>query len=115
MTGKCEACKSKKLLGKPLQPKLAVSEPGDIYEQEADRVAEQVMRMPETVMSRQSFRVGRPSVQCRATSDGTGVVEAPPSVHDVLNSPGRPLDSAMRAFFEPRFGHDFSWVRVHAR
>jgi microcompartment protein CcmL/EutN len=30
-----------------LQPKLTVSEPGDPYEQEADRVAEQVMRMPE--------------------------------------------------------------------
>ncbi|MEX0268913.1 hypothetical protein AB3R30_07215 [Leptolyngbyaceae cyanobacterium UHCC 1019] len=29
-----------------LQPKLTVSEPGDIYEQEADRVAEQVMKMP---------------------------------------------------------------------
>jgi hypothetical protein len=31
-----------------LQPKLTVSEPGDPYEQEADRVAEQVMRMPES-------------------------------------------------------------------
>ena len=31
-----------------LQTKLKVNEPGDIYEQEADRVAEQVMRMPES-------------------------------------------------------------------
>ena len=30
-----------------LQTKLTVNEPGDQYEQEADRVAEQVMRMPE--------------------------------------------------------------------
>lgn len=37
----------------------------------------------------------------------------PPIVHEVLNSPGRPLDSPARAFFEPRFGHDFSGVRVH--
>jgi hypothetical protein len=28
-----------------LQTKLRVNEPGDIYEQEADRVADQVMRM----------------------------------------------------------------------
>src|SRR5437660_938345 len=37
----------------------------------------------------------------------------PPIVHDVLNAPGQPLDAATRAFFEPRFGHDFSRVRVH--
>src|SRR5262249_24296519 len=38
--------------------------------------------------------------------------EVPPSVHDVLRSPGHPLDAAPRAFFEPRFGHEFSQVRV---
>jgi hypothetical protein len=38
---------------------------------------------------------------------------APPIVHDVLRSAGQPLDTAMRSFFEPRFGHDFSRVRVH--
>jgi len=39
--------------------------------------------------------------------------EAPPIVHEVLRSPGRPLDASARAFMEPRFGHDFSHVRVH--
>jgi hypothetical protein len=38
----------------------------------------------------------------------------PPIVHDVVRSAGRPLDPASRAFFEPRFQHDFSRVRVHA-
>jgi outer membrane protein OmpA-like peptidoglycan-associated protein len=38
----------------------------------------------------------------------------PPIVHDVLQSPGQPLDAAMRAEMEPRFHHDFSRVRVHA-
>jgi len=38
----------------------------------------------------------------------------PPVVHDVLRSPGRPLDSASRAFFEPRFGHSFGRVPVHS-
>jgi hypothetical protein len=37
----------------------------------------------------------------------------PDSVREVLSSTGSPLDSPTRAFFEPRFGHDFSRVRVH--
>lgn len=41
------------------------------------------------------------------------VSEVPPIVHEILQSPGQPLDPTMRAFFEPRFGHDFSQVRVH--
>src|SRR5712692_284709 len=39
--------------------------------------------------------------------------QVPPIVHEVLRSPGQPLDPATRAFMEPRFGHDFSQVRVH--
>jgi len=38
----------------------------------------------------------------------------PPIVHEVLRCSGQPLDTTTRAFFEPRFGHDFSRVRVHA-
>ncbi len=38
---------------------------------------------------------------------------APPIVHEVLRSSGQPLDPATRAFMEPRFGRDFSGVRVH--
>lgn len=38
---------------------------------------------------------------------------APTIVHDVLRSSGQPLDAAARSFFEPRFGHDFSSVRVY--
>lgn len=39
---------------------------------------------------------------------------APPIVHDVLRTPGQPLDATTRAFMEPRFGRDFGDVRVHA-
>ncbi len=39
---------------------------------------------------------------------------APSSVGAVLRSPGQPLDAGTRACFEPRFGHDFGKVRVHA-
>ena len=38
----------------------------------------------------------------------------PPIVNEVLRSPGQPLDADTRAFMEPRFGHDFSGVRVHS-
>jgi hypothetical protein len=42
------------------------------------------------------------------------VNDVPLIVHDVLHSPGQPLDYSTRASMEPRFGHDFSKVRVHA-
>jgi hypothetical protein len=37
----------------------------------------------------------------------------PSIVHDVLSTSGQPLDTATRAWIEPRFNHDFSDVRVH--
>ena len=43
-----------------------------------------------------------------------GLSEAPASVHEVLRSPGQPLDGATRAYFESRVGHDFRNVRIHA-
>jgi hypothetical protein len=46
-------------------------------------------------------------------ANGKGPEVAPPIVHEVLHSPGQPLDGKTRSFFEPRFGHDFSRVRVH--
>lgn len=113
----CAECQKKKMGvgGRPLQTKLTISEPGDTYEQEADRVAEQVMRMsPSDVSKRQKSEMTQPLVQRRASGNATGLAEAPPIVHDVLNSPGQPLDPATRAFFEPRFGHDFSNVKVHS-
>jgi Domain of unknown function (DUF4157) len=45
---------------------------------------------------------------------GGARLAAPPIVHQVLRSPGRPLDSATRAAMERRFGHDFGQVRIHA-
>ena len=112
--GLCAECRKKQVSGKPLQTKLAISEPGDAYEQEADRVAEQVLQMPSADVNRTRNGSGEQQVvQRRASSGATGIAEAPPIVHEVLNSPGQPLHPATRAFFEPRFGHDFSQVRVH--
>jgi hypothetical protein len=49
----------------------------------------------------------------RRSARGTGPELAPPIVHDVLRSSGRPLESPVRAEMEARFGHDFARVRVH--
>ena len=49
----------------------------------------------------------------RAASSPAPVHAVPPIVHEVLHSPGHPLDQATRDFMEPRFEHDFSHVRVH--
>ena len=116
LSGGCEACMSKKLLGQALQRKLVINEPGDAYEQEADRVAEQVVRMPEPLRAKRVTQTaGAPLVQRRtASGSGAGLEIALPVVHEVLSSPGQSLDSATRAFFEARFGYDFGRVRVHA-
>lgn len=53
-------------------------------------------------------------LQRRAAHQHAGPASIPSSVHSVLQSPGRPLDSATRGFMEPRFGHDFGHVRVHS-
>ena len=112
-SGTCATCQQRKLLGKPLQTKLRINEPGDRYEQEADHLAEQVMRMPEMGKDeRQSGRAPAAQVQRRAAGGEAGVGEFPPSCMTCW----RHRDShstAARAFFEPRFGHDFGNVRVH--
>jgi Domain of unknown function (DUF4157) len=46
-------------------------------------------------------------------ASGTGPVAVPAVVHDALRSAGSPLDHSSRSFFEPRFRHDFSGVRIH--
>jgi len=115
-----------------LQPKLTISQADDPYEREADRVADQVMRMPEPqsdghalsispVTSRQAQRKcaecekeeEETKLQRKESGGSEASVTAPPIVHEVLNSPGQPLDETTRSYFEPRFGYDFSQVRTH--
>jgi hypothetical protein len=58
-------------------------------------------------------RKKKPLLQ-RSAAEQAGPSVVPPIVHDVLNSPGQPLDSETRAFFEPRFGHNFGRMHVHS-
>ena len=96
----------------PIQSKLTVGQQSDPYEQEADRVAEQV-----TSMSEPQLELGCDSnehLQMKSAGEsGIAQTEAPPIVSEVLHSSGQPLDSSTREFFEPRFGRDFSNIRIH--
>ena len=153
-----------------LQAKLKIGQPGDMYEQEADRVADAVMRMPEPGVQRQVepeeeeeetlqskplasqitplVQVQRQEepeeeeealqakplakeitplvqrqvepeeeeeeLQAKATSGH--ISEANPNLESDIQSlkgGGQPLPENDRTFFEPRFGRDFSKVRMH--
>jgi hypothetical protein len=49
----------------------------------------------------------------RSAANSSTISSIPPIVHEVLSSPGQPLDAKTRETMEPRFGHDFSHVRIH--
>ena len=102
-TGECEECRKKRQLS--VQKKMVVNQPGDVFEQEADRVADRVTGAVDAPLKPQTV------TPVRSLSSSHS---APPIVHEVLESSGHPLDGETRAFMEPRFGYDFSRVRVHA-
>lgn len=92
-----------------IQAKLQISQPDDLYEQEADRVADKIMAASAQSIARSAPpRIQRVVSPAQAKADA-----APASVGQVLASPGAPLDPALRQDMEQRFGYDFSRVRVH--
>jgi len=109
------------------QAKLVIGRISDPLEHEANRVADQVMRMSGpafAAISAGSAQISRKCALCEAkkeeevqrkpsTASQEAVGEAPSIVHEVLRSSGQPLDSVTRAFFEPRFGRTLSHIRVH--
>ena len=134
-----------------IQAKLKVGQPGDVYEREADQVAEQVMRMPEPLVQRQANEEkGKLSIQAKTItpiqaltlqrqddeveeelkkkkkeeeeeelimakgiSSQTLVTSNLEARVNAIRDRGQPLPGSVRDFFEPRFGYDFSQVRVH--
>ncbi len=154
--GGCPRCQEQTLL----QTKLKISEPGDRYEQEADRIAEQVMQMPEPSVQRQVEPEAEeelqrqpleeeeeeeeetlqtkplaeqitPLVQRQAepmeeeeeeetlqtkTTSGQPLTVSSSLQNRItaLQGGGQSLPQSERNFFEPRFGTDFSQVRIHA-
>lgn len=110
-----------------IQAKLSISQPNDPDEQEADQVADRIMRMPDTAAVKSSCPTcATGTTPCPTCSEGQsttihrkavgGVGNNPsPSAHRIIGrlGPGHPLDRSTRAFFEPRLGSDLSHVRVH--
>lgn len=84
--GGCQSCSAN-------SSGLSVSQPHDADEQEADRMAERVMRKP---AGGEAFSTSQPTV---VASPGHGS--------------GNSMDNDTRFFMESRFGHDFSGVRIH--
>jgi len=110
--GGCPRCREKY----PLQAQLEVSQPGDTLEQEADRIAEHVLRTPQSELPDNPEARKSPGLRVSrftSSSSAQSSPEVPPIVHDVVRSPGEPLDPATRGLMEPRFGADFREVRVH--
>lgn len=114
-----------------LQAMLRVGPTDDPYEREADLVADQVMRMPDLevcalpgVSSVLVRSIQRMCAECEeelaqrgADASMAGVGGPTPATFisgfGALKGGGQPLDSGLRAYFEPRFGRDFGGVRVH--
>lgn len=118
-----------------MQPKLKIGASNDKYEREADRVADQVIRKPagqetglrsqlsgsNSGVSIQRMRTGYPqnsdnekTLRARVSSVHARTV-TPNAVSGIqsLQGRGQPLGKSTRSYFEPRFGHDFSKVRIH--
>jgi hypothetical protein len=111
-----------------IQAKLTISQAGDAHEREADRMADAVMRMPSPGIRQlpaggqasraeseeERDRKTGPLLQRKEQTAGAPLVT--PAVAagvQALRGGGSALPGAERAFFEPRFGADFSGVRVH--
>lgn len=127
-----------------VQPKLKIGQPDDRYEQEADRVAEQIMRMPvadgrpeEQNTHNTSPVVQRLCTHCKdelkenpnkvimrkdvfapgASNDGQAGVNDSHITEPSLSditTGGVPLETGVKHFFEQRFTSDFSDVRIHS-
>ncbi len=121
-----------------VQAKLKVGPAGDKYEQEADRVANQVMRMsPPTAkkpLQRQEdeeelqmqplvahssslvthhYPIVNRQSSIQNQEDGFETSASFERSLSLAQSSGNPLPAQLRAEFEPKFGVDFSGVRVH--
>ena len=89
--GACHTCPAR------VQTKLVIGDPDDVYEREADRIAEQIMRLPAGIPRRDTSNRG----------------SITPLVHKVLGSPDQSLNTETRTVMEPYFGFDLGHVRVH--
>jgi hypothetical protein len=108
-----------------IQRKLVVGQTNDPLEREMDRATEQVVQMlaaplatirAPTQISRKCSACedeDKKALQTKSVGPGRPIAGVPSMVHEVLRSPGEPLEPATRIFMEARSGQDFGRVRVH--
>ena len=115
-----------------LQTKLEVGAANDPLEHEADRVADQVMRMPDPAFSVSDAPLGlaRQCTACgeeeqamqrmpaaaapaAASAGAEAAGDVAPVVAHGTSGGGHALDPETRTFMEARFGHQFAGVRLH--
>jgi len=100
-----------------LQAKLTVSDPQDPFEREADRVADQVMRMPAVATDGTPAPAAPQTTTLQRAADATSALPVVDAATEgavaALDGRGRPLSPEVRSFMEPRFGADLSAVRIH--
>ncbi|MEA5470576.1 DUF4157 domain-containing protein [Spirulina sp. 06S082] len=101
----------------PIQAKLTLGKIGDPYEQEADRVAKEVVQRihtPETPSSPPENPVQmKPTLQ---RQDALGGGEIPNEIESAIDSArggGQPLDNSLQQSMGGAMGADFSNVKVH--
>lgn len=110
--------------------RLTTNQPNDIYEREADVMAEKVMRMTESQSDaffkpQPVTRVQRKCAECEEEKEqelqrkqnNAQTPEVNSRLENYVNglgNSGTPLPQKARNFFEPRMGYDFSNVRVHS-
>ena len=111
LTGSCSDCEKKKLLGNRLQTKLRVNEPGDEYEQEADRARRSSFGIADKSCRPRRANANPAIHRTSDRADGFGTRKCGPRS---LPAPAGPLEPALRKDMERRFGHDFSRVRIHS-
>ena len=111
--------------GTPIQPKLTIGAPGDKYEQEADRVAKQVVTQihspkspnPSSSAQRQDLPERDELMMKPLIQRHNGPKDANPNLEQAINQSkggGRPLDEKIRGPMEQAFGANFGNVRVHS-
>jgi len=112
-----------------VQPKLTINQPNDIYEQEADVMADKVMRMTDPSINDNLFfkpsvsAIQRKCSHCEEEEkrmqrkemdeEEVSADEGLERYVDNLNNQGQPLSGETRNFYEPRFNCDFSDVKIH--
>ena len=107
-----------------IQPKLTINEPGDQYEKEADTVADHIMTMNDAFIQPKFIsNIQRKCAHCEEEENKMQrkeINEEKAETHNGvenyignLNGSGQPMPEEVRSFYEPRFGYDFSNVKVH--